>query len=261
MGPAARLPRRPCLRGRKLARATTVALAASLMAAAPVSEGRTCGYDSPQTVSQGFLNWLYPDSLYVVGAISREVAAGRLPLANFDQTGPDLFGHRFKLTATTLEQFGDMLRSASPGPSQASVSLVVVEPMLWTRFDQGPDGLRTTVHVSGAQPGDLVIVAGEAVIAEIAARRLTFGQAVERGVARLYGPASQIARFLLSYSDVGATDSAVELSQKQAVPPVRPAAGSPHFAPVQSHPVGIAPAELGRTPDHTEISFHEGERQ
>lgn len=261
MGPDARLPRRPCLKGRKLARAATVTLAACLMAAAPASEGHACGYDSPQTVSQGFLNWLYPDSLYVVGAISREVAAGRLPLANFDQTGPDLFGHRFKLTATALEQFGDMLRVASPGPSQPSVSLVVVEPMLWTRFDQGPDGLRTTVHVSGAQPGDLVLVAGEAVIAEIAARRLTFGQAVERGVVRLYGTAPQIAQFLRSYSHVGASDSAVETSPKPAFSLASAAAGPPHFASMQSHPVGIAPAELGRAPDHTETSFHEGERQ
>ncbi|OWK21806.1 hypothetical protein AJ88_11935 [Mesorhizobium amorphae CCBAU 01583] len=132
-----------------------MALAASLMAAAPDSEGRACGYDSPQTVSQGFLNWLYPDSLYVIGAISREVAAGRLPRANFDQAGPDLFGHRFKLTVTALEQFGDMLRVASPGGPQASVSLVVVEPMLWTRFDQGPDGLRTTFMSRGRSPGIL----------------------------------------------------------------------------------------------------------
>jgi hypothetical protein len=214
------------------------------MAAAAASEGRACGYDSPQTASQGFLNWLYPDSLYVIGAISREVAAGRLPLANFDQTGRDLFGRRFRLTATALEQFGKMLHAASPGPSQPSVSLVVVEPMLWTRFDQGPDGLRTTVHVSGAQPGDLVLVAGEAVIAEIAARRLTFGQAAERGVVRLYGSAPQIAQFLLSYSHVGASDGAFQISQK----------------PMHSRPLGIAHVEIRRAPDHTEISFHEGDK-
>ena len=244
MGPGPKPPRGRFSRSRKLAHATAVALTASLMAAAATSEGRACGYDSPQTASQGFLNWLYPDSLYVIGAISREVAAGRLPLANFDQTGPDLFGRRFRLTATALEQFGKMLRAASPGLSQPSVSLVVVEPMLWTRFDQGPDGLRTTVHVSGAQPGDLVLVAGEAVITEIAARRLTFGQAAERGVVRLYGPAPQIARFLFSFSNVGASDGGFKISQK----------------PMQSHPLGIAPAKIRRAPDHTEISFHEGDK-
>ncbi|WP_031195033.1 hypothetical protein [Mesorhizobium sp. L103C119B0] len=259
MGPA-RLPRRR-LSSRKLGRATAVAFVASLLAAAPTSKGQACGYDSPQTASQGFLNWLYPDSLYVVGAISKEVAAGRLPVANFDQTGPDLFGHRFKLTATALEQFGDMLRAASPGPAQPSVSLVVVEPMLWTRFDQGPEGLRTTVHVTGALRGDLVLVSGEAVLTEIASRRLTFGQAVKRGVVRLYGTAPQIAQFLLSYSDVGANDSAVETSLRPVFSLASVAAGSPHFASLQSHPVGIAPAELGCTPDHAEISFHEGERQ
>lgn len=251
MGPGTKLPRQRFLRGRNLARATTVAIAASLMAAAPVSDGHACGYDSPQTASQGFLNWLYPDSLYVVGAISKEMAAGRLPVANFDQTGPDLFGHRFKLTATALEQFGDMLRAASPGPAQPSVSLVVVEPMLWTRFDQGPDGIRTTVHISGAQPGDLVLVSGEAVVTEIAARRLTFGQAVARGVVRLYGSAPQIAQFLLSYSNVGTSDGALSLASGAASIP---------FASMQSHPVGTTPAELACTPDHTKISFHKGER-
>ncbi|CAN7628454.1 hypothetical protein [Mesorhizobium caraganae] len=189
------------------------------------------------------------------------MAAGRLPVANFDQTGPDLFGHRFKLTATALEQFGAMLRAASPGPAQPSVSLVVVEPMLWTRFDQGPDGMRTTVHISGAQPGDLVLVSGEAVVTEIAARRLTFGQAVERGVVRLYGTAPQIAQFLRNYSDVGASDRADETSQKPAFSLASAAAGLPDFASMQSHPVGTAPAELGCTPDHTEISFHQGERK
>ena len=252
MGPGTKLLRRRFLRGRILARAIAVAFVASFFAAAPTSKGHACGYDSPQTASQGFLNWLYPDSLYVVGAISKEVAAGRLPVANFDQTGPDLFGHRFKLTATALEQFGAMLRAASPGPAQPSVSLVVVEPMLWTRFDQGPDGMRTTVHISGAQPGDLVLVSGEAVVTEIAARRLTFGQAVARGVVRLYGPAPQIAQFLRSYSDVGASDGALSLASG--------AAGSIHFASMQSHPVGTTPAELACTPDHTKISFHEGER-
>jgi len=65
-------------------------------------------------VSRGFLNWIYPDSLYVMGAISTEVAAGRLPLANIDRGGPpDLFGHKFRLAKTSLEQFGAMLGAAS----------------------------------------------------------------------------------------------------------------------------------------------------
>ena len=62
-----------------------LALAAGLMASGPASEALRCGYDDPQSVSRGVLNWIYPDSLHVIGAISREVAARRLPLANFDK--------------------------------------------------------------------------------------------------------------------------------------------------------------------------------
>ena len=71
--------------------------------------------------------------------------------------------------------------------------------MLWARFEPTADGLRTAVHVSGAERGDLVMVTGEAVIAEIAARHLTFGQAYARGVARLYGDDAQIAAFARNY--------------------------------------------------------------
>ena len=74
-----------------------------------------------------------------------------------------------------------------PNRCRSPVAVVLVEPMLWARFEPTADGLRTIVHVSGAERGDLVVVTGEAVIAEIAARRLTFRQAYERGVARLYG--------------------------------------------------------------------------
>jgi hypothetical protein len=180
-----------------------LALAAGLMAAAPVSDVLACGYDDPRSASRGFLNWIYPDSLHVIGAISREVAARRLPLANFDQTGPDLFGHRFRLTKMSLDKFGEMLRAASPKPSQTSVSMVLVEPMLWTRFEPSAVGLHAKVHVSGSEPGDLVLISGEAVIGEIANGRLTIGEADKLGLIRFYGSEEQEAEFVDTYQSVG----------------------------------------------------------
>ena len=180
-----------------------VALAAALTAAMPASEVLGCGYDDPQSVSRGVLNWVYPDSLHVIGAISMEVAARRLPLANFDQPGLDLFGRRLRQTKSALEQFGEMLRAVSASPSQTSISLVLVEPVLWTRFQPQADGLHTRVHVSGAEPGDLVVVSGEAVIAEIANGRLTIGEAGTRGLIRLYGSEEQKAKFIGAYQLVG----------------------------------------------------------
>jgi hypothetical protein len=180
-----------------------MAVAAMLMAGAPGHESFACGYDNPQSVSRGFLNWIYPDSLYVIGAISREVAARRLPLANFDQAEPDLFGRRFGLTKMALEQFGEMLRAASPERSSTSIALVLVEPMLWTRFEPSGDGLRARVHVSGAERGDLVLVSGEAVLGEIANGRMTIGEASDLGLLLFYGPEEQMAKFIGIYRQVG----------------------------------------------------------
>jgi hypothetical protein len=193
---------------RKRAGVLGMAVAMGLIAAAPASKGLACGYDDPQSVSRGFLNWIYPDSLYVIGAISKEVAAQRLPLSNFDRSGPaDLFGHKFQLAKTSLEQFGAMLGAASREPLRTPVALVLVEPMLWARYQPTAEGLRTVVHVSGAERGDLVVITGEAVVAEIAARRLTFGQAYARGLVRIYGEDARIAAFLRSAEPVGANQT------------------------------------------------------
>ncbi|WP_202363054.1 hypothetical protein [Mesorhizobium sp. L-2-11] len=170
---------------------------------APSSEAVACGYDSPQSVSRGVLNWAYPDSLHVIGAISREVAARRLPLANFNRAGPDLFGKRFRATKTALEKFGELLRAASSDPSQLAFSLVLAEPVLWTRFEPSADGLHAKVHVASAEPGDLVLVTGEAVISEIALGRLAVGEASERGLIRFYGSEKQKSDFIGTYRHAG----------------------------------------------------------
>lgn len=190
--------------------AFVVAVAASVGASAPVSESLACGYEDPQSVSRGSLSWGYPNSLHVIGAISTEVAARRLPLANFDRGGVDLFGKKFRLARKSLEQFGAMLSGASSESLRTPVTIVLVEPMLWARFEPTAGGLRTAVHVAGAKDGDLVVVTGEAVIAEIAARHLTFGEAYARGVARLYGEDAQIAAFVQNYQQVGADLGALE---------------------------------------------------
>lgn len=180
-----------------------LAVAGVLLTAAPASGAFACGCEDPQSVSRGFLNWIYPDSLHVIGAISGEVAARRLPPANFDRARNDLFGRRYNATKMALEQFGEMLREAAPSRSHPSVSLVLVEPVLWTRFERGADGLHARVHVSGAGTGDLVLVSGEAVISEIVKARLTVGQATKSGLMRVYGLEGQKAQFIGTYQHVG----------------------------------------------------------
>ncbi|NEJ17156.1 hypothetical protein GR211_29920 [Rhizobium leguminosarum] len=201
---------------RRVAGLLAMAVTTGLLTTAPGSEGFACGYENPQDVSRGSLNWSYPDSLHVIGAISREVAARRLPLANFDQPSIDLFGHRFKLAAISLAQFGAMLRTATSQPLRMPVAVVLVEPMLWARFEPMGDGLHTAVHISGPERGDLVVITGEAVIAEIAAGHLTLGQAYARGVMRLYGDVAKVAVFVRDHQQVGGTAVAFEPATSDA---------------------------------------------
>jgi hypothetical protein len=167
------------------------------------SDALACGYENPQLVLRGVLNWAYPDSLHVLGAISREVAGRRLPLANFNQAGRDLFGRRLRATTTALNEFAELLGAASSETPQPAFSLVLVEPVLWTRFEPSPNGYHAKVHVASAEPGDLVLVTGEAVISEIALGRLTVGEAGERGLIRFYGSQKQRSNFIDIYRLVG----------------------------------------------------------
>ncbi|WP_181150119.1 hypothetical protein [Ensifer aridi] len=149
------------------------------------------------------------------------------------------------MAKTSLERFGDMLHV--PDRLATPVSLILVEPMLWARFEPSAGGVKTGVHVSGARRADLVLVSGEAVISEIAARRLTFGQAVERGLMRLYGSQSQITGFRRQFDQVG-SDPADALEASDASPGSAASARF-RFAKRLSCPASKNPTEHGCTPD------------
>jgi hypothetical protein len=190
----------------KLARgAVAASVFAGLTITWPSAPVLACGYEDPTSAAQGALNWVYPDSLHVVGAIAMAVAARELPPPNFNPTEKDLFGFRFRKTAGSIAQLGGVFRLASPVQSSLSFSLVLVEAVLWTRFEADPDGLHTQIHVNGPAPGDVVLVSGESVIAEIDAGRLTIGRAFDRGYLRLYGPKDRVDQFLGLYRNVGET--------------------------------------------------------
>jgi hypothetical protein len=185
-----------------------VALVAGGLAAAPSAGAFACAYDDPSMASQGVLNWIYPDSLHVLGAISMAIAARELPPPNFNPAVKDLFGSQFHKTAASIARLGGAFRVASPAHSSLSFSMVLVEAVLWTRFQADPDGLRTQIHVNGPGSDDVVVVSGESVIAEIDAGRLTVGQAYGRGYLRLYGAKDRVDQFLALYKNVGETVTA-----------------------------------------------------
>ncbi|WP_157785626.1 hypothetical protein [Sinorhizobium fredii] len=161
-----------------------------------------CGYHDDVTMARGLLNWVYPDALHVVGAMSAAVAERRLPTVDRDAEAPDLFGSRYRRTTQALRQLAKAFPSASGRVPASSFSIVLIEPMLWTRFEAAQGGLSTHVHVTGPQPGDLVLVSGEAVIVAVAVGRLTMAEAVHLGLVRLYGSERQKADFIGAYRSI-----------------------------------------------------------
>ncbi|ACP21961.1 hypothetical protein NGR_b04990 (plasmid) [Sinorhizobium fredii NGR234] len=174
----------------------------SLAATLSPSASSACGYHDDVTMARGLLNWVYPDALHVLGSISAAIAAHRLPPPAPAARAPDLFGAKYGKTVRSLERLGRGLGATSGGMRGPPVAVVLIEPMLWARFEPGGAG-RTRVHVTGPEPDDLVLVSGESVIGEIASGRLTIGKAHEIGLIRLYGSAAQQAQFLLAYEQVG----------------------------------------------------------
>jgi hypothetical protein len=163
-------------------------------------QAAACGYHDDVTLARGVLNWTYPDALHVVGAISMAVAERRLPAP---APAGGLLGYHG--TVRALDQHAQQLRMSSGDMPRPTFSLLLIEPMLWTRFVSEGGDVRPQIHVSGPQAGDLVVISGEEVIREIAKGRLSIGEAYRHGLIRLYGTEEQVRSFLTHYDQVGST--------------------------------------------------------
>lgn len=177
-------------------------LVAAIVAAMAGSPGRSlaCGFHNDVAIARGMLNWVYPDALRVVGATAMAVAEERLPRSDAE-SGPDPFGARYRALAVMLDRLKDELGAAMP--SSPAFSLVLVEPMLWTRFDSDAGELRAQMHATGPRPGDLVIVTSSRVAQALVDGRFSIAEAHRLGLLRLYGTDDRQARFLAAYGHVG----------------------------------------------------------
>jgi hypothetical protein len=171
-----------------------VLAAALLIAPVSVTDGAwACGFEDPNsaTVQRGILNWTYPNALYVQGALT-QAHLNRIIELPTAPAAQDLFGSRLRQTAEMLKRFGAELQL--DGARDFAFSLVLIEPMLWTRYTVSGGAVGTSVHVKGPEVGDLVVVSAEAALKEMVARRLTFQRAEELGLVRFYGDPANTGR-------------------------------------------------------------------
>lgn len=175
-------------RGRIGALIALVSLIAASTAALP------CGFEDPKSAAaaRGVLNWVFPESLHVGTAVWQAQVAG---IVDRDQTPAAvkaLLG--FQKVTEKLSAFRDGLAAGLNGHAIPSMSVVMLGPMLWTRFQSDGMAVVMATHASGPASGDTVIVTDEPVIAALVEGRLTMRDARELGLLRLYGSAVSVAR-------------------------------------------------------------------
>jgi hypothetical protein len=123
-----------------------------------------CGFHDEVSLQRGVMNWVYPESLHVRAAVWRAQQAGQI--------------EREELPYLKV---AFLLKALRPHLA-ANTSVVLLTPMLWTRY--GPEGVR--VHAEGAARGDAVLVTEAAVVKAIVEKRLTLAHALAGGVLRSY---------------------------------------------------------------------------
>jgi hypothetical protein len=157
---------------------------AALVATLLAGEGLACGYENPQTVALGAMNWAYPKSLYVRTAVWQAEDAGILPPR---ETTPakDLFGTGFRQAAASMNSLGALLEDASP--HHAGFSIVLIPQVMWTRFSPAGGSIAVETHASGPGPDDTVIVTNDKVVRALLDGTITFEDAEAFGLLRLYG--------------------------------------------------------------------------
>ena len=166
-------------------RAAAIAL---LLSAAPAL---ACGFEDPSNVGfqRGMLNFAFPKALWVQTAVWQAQQAGLLERDQSLAGSRALLGFRRASDAlSTVARQLDDGNDALP-----AFTLVMIGPVLWTRFAEGENGLTATPHVKGPALGDVVVVSDEPVILALAKGRIGGATALDQGLIRVYGDPARVA--------------------------------------------------------------------
>lgn len=166
--------------GRRLLHVLAVAAAT----AALTPDGMACGYEDPQNVSVGILNWIYPDALHVVSAVWRAERAGVLP----PRSGlPASGSFAFYRAAASMEKLGALLEHRKAAETGPDIAVVLLPAAMWTRYVRRADRIDVTIHVPGPERDDVVVVTDEKVVRALVGGDLNLENAFAHGLMRFYG--------------------------------------------------------------------------
>jgi hypothetical protein len=170
---------------RRVTKIRAVLAAAAIVAGS--SAAISCGFEDPNSISflRGTLNFAYPKSLYVMSAVWRAQMDNIISRDDRPAAIKALLGYQHAVRS--LSALRDRLAGATGEANAPAFSMMLIGPVLWTRYAQTDDGLNMTPHVDGPSIGDVVVVTDEPVIAALNDGRLTPHTAGELGLIRYYG--------------------------------------------------------------------------
>lgn len=173
-------------------------LTVGALALAVAGTASPCGFEDPNSAAaqRGMMNLAFPKSAYVRTAIWQAQMAGELP--------PDTLAQRTDLSSqgrgtlqlvqatSLLKALAARLGVAKDSAEHPSIAIVLMGPMLWSRLESSTGRVAAQVHVTGPESSDVVLVTDTPAIAAIVQTGMSFGQAIELGLMRFYGPPAQV---------------------------------------------------------------------
>jgi hypothetical protein len=199
----------------------SMTLAICLVAGFQPAQGGACGYDNPQAIALGSLNWVYPDALHVRAAVWRAEDEGLLPAGGRADTSGPLAFYR---AAAAVKKLGASLARSLPAESCMAISVVLIPQVMWTRFEVGPEGLTVQSHAEGPRADDLVIITEEKVVRALVDGKIEPETAEKRGLLRFYGDPEKIANLRSALAIASRADHVSPSHSPRTGPPAAPSA-------------------------------------
>jgi hypothetical protein len=175
-----------------------------------VCTAQSCGLHDASLIKKLAVNFDYPEGLHVEGAVWEAQQAGRLPMPDMERLQANgekremLNELAFRKTIAGLERFGELLISGRSNLAQSTVSVLLVDEMMWSRIVFGQFKVDLLPDTAGPEHDDLVFITETSVVLAIADTSMSLQESIKMGLIRLYGAPNDVQSFLFQ---VGLSDS------------------------------------------------------
>jgi len=160
----------------------------ALCAALAIPAALACGFHEATIPDRGMLNFVYPGSMSVGTRTWMALNEGLLPVEPVQGSPQAQKALRHMRAHAALDQLKARLDAGGASRERPTLAVVLLGPMLWSRFEPGANGAALTLHTDGPGDAQVVAVTEAPVVAALATGKLTLRDAQSLGLIAFYGP-------------------------------------------------------------------------